>query len=326
MSSEPPVPKLSGAAQADGSSLTEMLSMLDVATTLRRAREQAEAQLDHEQTVAELRRRLLATAEATGERVTEAEVDAAIERYFSTRFEFAEPPRSFKKFLAWVWVRRVLVITMGLLLAATLVLAWWLFFSPAAPLNREGRQQRALAAATARFDTVGRLLNSAARTEEAKQRAQNLIQRAATLELQEDREGLEDVAQEAERFLEFLEQDFDVLVANPTPGRKSAVIRAFDGAVSGHYLIVEAIGKSGKALSRSIRDAEQGDKIVTVTRWGEQVPKGVYERLGRDKREDSILDERLFARKQRGAIRLEIVMQDDTGSPLVRGRQITRLK
>ncbi len=326
MSSKPPATTPSGAAKADGTSLTEMLSMLDVATTLRRAREQAEAQLDHAQTVSELRRRLLATADATGEQVTAAEVDAAIERYFDTRFEFSEPPRSFKKFLAWAWVWRGWIITAGLLVLATAVFVWWLFFSQAAPLSKSGRQQRALASATSRFDSVGKSLASAARTDAARVRANDLLQRATTLEQQADAAGLQDVTQEAERFLELLEQEYEILVANPTPGRKSAVVRAYAGALSGHYLIVEAIDKDGRAVRRSIRDAEQDDKILEVKRWGEQVPEAVYQRLGRDKREDSILGERLFARKTRGAMQLQMVMLDDAGEPLVRGRQITRLK
>ena len=88
MSEERPV-----ALDPTDASMHDMLRILDVASTLRREREQAEAQLDLDTAKARLRERLLATAQAAGEPVTAAEVDTAIAEYFRRQHEFRDPPR-----------------------------------------------------------------------------------------------------------------------------------------------------------------------------------------------------------------------------------------
>ena len=83
-----------------------MLRIMDVASALRRERETAEAQLDAATAKQRLRERLLATAEAAGEPVTAAEVEAAINRYFAEQHRYQDPPAGLKNFLAHCWVQR----------------------------------------------------------------------------------------------------------------------------------------------------------------------------------------------------------------------------
>jgi hypothetical protein len=101
-------------------SMDDMLRIMDVATALRHQRETAEAQLDVATAKVRLRERLLATAAAAGEPVTAAEVDAAIEEYFRRQHEYRDPPRSWARFWAHVWVmRRSLLLAFAVLAIAT---------------------------------------------------------------------------------------------------------------------------------------------------------------------------------------------------------------
>ena len=68
--------------KAESLSLSEMMRIMDVATEIRTQRETIEKEFAVDETKRLLREKLLKTTAITGERVTEAEVDAAIEAYF----------------------------------------------------------------------------------------------------------------------------------------------------------------------------------------------------------------------------------------------------
>ncbi len=122
-----PVPSVNESAEiAEPLSLTETLRIMDVASVLRREREQAKRALDAGQVQDQLRQRLQAAAEVTGEAVTPAEIDAAIRHYYSNLHAFHEPPRSASWFLAHLYIRRVWV-GLGVLAAALGLAAWMLW-------------------------------------------------------------------------------------------------------------------------------------------------------------------------------------------------------
>jgi len=108
-------------------SLSETLRIMDVASALRREREHATRALDAEQVQEQLRQRLQATAEITGEPLSVAEIDAAIQHYYSNLHAFREPARDLRWFMAHLYIRR---FWLGLAtLVATTGLAAWLLFS-----------------------------------------------------------------------------------------------------------------------------------------------------------------------------------------------------
>ena len=86
--------------------LGDMVRMLDVATALRKERARAERELDREECRQRLRERLLASAEVTGDPVSAAEVDAAIEQYFDQRHAYRAPKLGWTRVPARWWVRR----------------------------------------------------------------------------------------------------------------------------------------------------------------------------------------------------------------------------
>ena len=112
---------------AEPLSLAETLRIMDVASVLRREREQAKRALSIDQVQDQLRHRLQAAAEVTGEAVTPAEIDAAIRHYYANLHAFGEPPRNLSWFLAHLYIRRFWV---GLAMAAAAVglTAWILQF------------------------------------------------------------------------------------------------------------------------------------------------------------------------------------------------------
>ncbi|TVQ01589.1 MAG: hypothetical protein EA381_05085 [Planctomycetaceae bacterium] len=108
-------------------SLNEMLRVMDVAREMRRNRVVAEEMFRRDEVRAELRDKLMRSAQIAGDQVTVAEIDAAIEQYFTNLHAYADPPGGFRRLVAHAWVWRNRIAAAGLALAATWGALWILF-------------------------------------------------------------------------------------------------------------------------------------------------------------------------------------------------------
>ena len=107
--------------------LVETLRVLEVARGLRQEREVAEVALARDEIRTLMRKRLMEAAVITGDKITESDIDVAIEQYFATLHTYQDPPMSLSVLLAHLWVRRFsLVIVVGLILTAWIVFSWLL--------------------------------------------------------------------------------------------------------------------------------------------------------------------------------------------------------
>lgn len=100
--------------------IEETLRVLDVARQMRQRRETAEEMFRRDDVRDQLRQKLMDAARVTGDNVTEAEIDAAIEQYFESLHTYKQPPRGLPWVLAhaWIWRGRL-----ALAAAATAVIA-----------------------------------------------------------------------------------------------------------------------------------------------------------------------------------------------------------
>lgn len=323
-----------------------MLHVLDVARTLRRDSEIVQSELNKEELLATLKERLLAAAAAAGDTVTDAEVDEAIRIYFQNLHKYSDPPRSWRVFLAHLYVRRTLLAASAALCLLLVLGVWRLFLAEGAPFSAAARQrQEAARQEAAQAAAKRQAADEAARRESALHTArQTCTDRAAVLRslteepaavenigrLEREAEAafaarqtsqLERISQDLSTLEARLREEYEVLVVTG-PGRRSGVERAFDDKSSGYYLIVEAHTSDGRVLPRDITSRETG-QTRRVTAWGEQVPRGVYERIAADKGADGAVDERLFAVKRTGWLDEEVRLAGVDGRPLARGGRIT---
>lgn len=322
-------------------SLPELLRIMDVATALRREREKAAAHLDFDEVKATLQQRLRATADEMGDPVTDAEIDAAIARYFAQLYQFREPPPSLQRTLAHLYVRRGKIAAGALVVLVLWLLVWWLFFAAAGPWSPAARRarvaerqatleadaQRRLDVVWKRFtDLLGTVL-ALAREDGARTEAQALRAEAEAARATGSAAAVEAVRSRLETLHGALAEAYEVRVVS-RPNERSGVDAYYEDdagrRLSGYYLVVEAVTPDGKVLTRRVRDSET-DQVVQVRKWGEQVPQSVYDRIAADKRGDGVVDENLFARKLRGHLDEEVVMRGGAGNgPLQRGRRITK--
>jgi len=82
------------------------LKIMDVATAVRQQREQVSKHLDIEEQKKDIIKRLKATYEVTGEKLTDEEIEAAIDSFFSGLYSFKEPEKDFSYKLAEKYIDR----------------------------------------------------------------------------------------------------------------------------------------------------------------------------------------------------------------------------
>jgi len=307
------------AAAQPSLSLEDMTRIMDVASTLRKERTTAQKQLNLDETKALLRKKLLETTKVTGARLTPAEVDLAIEQYYDNLHTFAEPPHSFSLMLAHLYVRRAMLLKW--LLAAVAIVALVTAMLGGKKVLERQRAANLWEASERHAQTI-MTLNDDPKLAMA---LQAKVAEATQARARRDFAQLKSVEADLAKQQSLYEADYQVMILSQ-PGTPSASERKYTDAdgtrTSGFYVFVEARNQDGSLRKMAVRNRETG-KMVTVERWGEQVPESVFNRLAADKKADGVLDEKLFAVKQRGQAEETIVLPDDDGQPVERRGQIT---
>lgn len=105
-----------------------------------------------------------------------------------------------------------------------------------------------------------------------------------------------------EQLRDVVRTEYDVRIVS-RPGESTGVWRRprRNPNAMNYYLIVEAIGRDGRAMARPITSEEDGT-TQTVTKWGVRVPESLYRQVEADKRDDGIVQNNILGRKPRGQI------------------------
>ena len=320
---ETPPPPQSPSKKTSSLSLSEMMRIMDVATEMRNQRETVEKEFAVDETKRILREKLLQTTAITGERVTEAEVDAAIEAYFSTLYTYHEPEGSPSLWLAHLYVRRGHLAIVGLLAVTLLVTGWWTMHIATTKFSRSARSNRKASRIESSINSDlmrARALSKDSTVIEELDRWQDQTKLARE---QLDTETLDKIKNQLAELLTQIDDAYEVRIL-ADPNEKSGFTRYFEdenGRRPAYYLIVYAKNEKGQLVRRQIENAETR-QTVTVERWAEQVPKEVYDRIAEDKKSDGILNETLFAVKERGKPNEEIRLEGSNGKPISRMAQL----
>lgn len=73
------------------------------------------------------------------------------------------------------------------------------------------------------------------------------------------------------------------------------------------YIVVEPVGSNGSLYSIDIVSEQDGGHR-TVSRWAERVDEDTYETVGRDKKDDGVVQNSIFAQKERGYLNPRYLM------------------
>jgi hypothetical protein len=99
-----------------------------------------------------------------------------------------------------------------------------------------------------------------------------------------------------------LDQSYTLRVVNE-PGELTGVWRVpeVNPNAQNYYIIVEALGASGRRITVPVENEETG-RVERASTWGLRVDKSVFDAIAADKKDDGIIQNNVFGEKPRGVL------------------------
>lgn len=280
--------------------LDDVMLAMDVVDTLRHNERLVERELGTEQRDQALIKRLREIYTAQGIEVTDAVLEEGVKALEEKRFHYTPPPASVQTWLATIYVRRdrwgkplliglalVLIVGLGYRFGTT----YW-----------ESRQASVVAEAPELLAGEVEAIRRLAKDEKALEMIQAIRARGEAAVATGDVTEIEAAVTELRTLRASLDQEYAVRIIS-RPGERSGVFRipADNPSAKNYYLVVEAIGTNGEALSLPITSEEDGS-TKTVKQWGIRVNEGDYAAVAADKQDDGIIQNRDIGIKERGLL------------------------
>lgn len=304
---------------AGAPALNETMLAMDVVDTIRHADRLVERELAGADRQARLRQRLREIYTSQGIEVSDAVLEAGIVALEEKRFLYQRSGEGWRRSLATAWVTRARWGRFALAGLGALIVAWGAWYvtvavprqREAAAITRELQQDLPAALRAENNRVLAGTQDAAPRAEAARLLAEGeAAARAGNLaEARARRTALSDLAAR-------LAAAYSVRIVN-RPGVPSAVWRvpAANPRARNHYLIVEALDRSGNPVEVPILSEEDGS-TARVSRWGIRVPEAEFERVRRDKLADGIVDQPVVGEKPAGTLDTRWTIQTGGGAIL----------
>jgi hypothetical protein len=280
--------------------LDELMLAMDVVDTLRHKELVLARELQAEDRDERLLEQLREIYSSQGIVVTDEVLEQGVKALREERFVYPQAAPSFSRTLAHAYVTRGRWgkwAGSGVAALAVAALAFQLFVR--GPALREAEEAPAeLAAAYAAVDAA---TDDPAALDAA--RAQLATGEAAIA--QRDFEAARAATAELETLNFQVNLEYDLRVVS-RPGEQSGVWREpqVNRSARNYYLIVEAIGRDGRALRLPVTSEEDG-RTRAVSAWGLRVDEATYQRVAADKGDDGIIQDAVVGVKRRGALARE---------------------
>jgi hypothetical protein len=168
----------------------------------------------------------------------------------------------------------------------------------------------ALADASVRLQTLPAQLRAAATQARDASRDRVADERIVALEraglaaaAAADEAGARRALAELEDVLRQLRISYRLRIVN-RPGEYTRLWRVpkRNSAARNYYVVVEAIGDDDRPVALPVR-SEEDNRTSTVSKWAERVDQATYEQVGADKKDDGIVQNDIFAEKEKGFLR-----------------------
>jgi hypothetical protein len=285
--------------------LDEVMLAMDVVDTLRRRERLVKRELgdlDREQDLKERLRKIYVTQ---GIEVPDHIIEEGVAALKEDRFVYEPPSGGIDVKLARMYVSRGnwgrwVLGGIGVLIAAW-ALNYFVLVAPDAALPDD------LTAAHARIVET-------AKSDNARETAERLLNAGRSALRDENTEAARAALKSLEEMQSSLEQEYRLRIVN-RPGEKSGVWRVPDvnTRARNYYVVVEAIDPTGRVLSVPITSEETG-KTARVAAWGLRVDEKTFNEVGRDKRDNGIIERDEFGYKNRGYLVPKYEMRTSGGA------------
>lgn len=315
---EAAVPAAAGGVLPDGRPLDEVMLAMDVVDTLRHADRLVERELASDQRDAQLKQRLRDIYKSQGLEVTDRILDEGVAALKEERFVYKPPEPGLARSLALIWVERGRWgrwLGYGL---GALLLVWgfrWVAFDLPAQQKAEAAA-RELVYLPKELDTEVQRIAAVAQDPDVLPQARKLAEEGHAAAKAGDIAAARAKAAELKSIRENLDQTYELRIVS-RPGERSGVYRipSVNSRARNYYVIVEAIGPNGKAMSFPVYSEEDG-RTENASRWGIRVDQAVYDKVRADKLDDGIIQNNKFGVKRKGYLTPDYVYPVQGGTIL----------
>lgn len=280
--------------------LDELMLAMDVVDTLRHRELVLERELSADDRDRRLLERLREIYTAQGIAVTDAVLEQGVRALREERFVYPGPEPGVGRALATLYVTRnrwgKWVGGLALLAAAALL---------GYQLLVRGPELRAMSELPADLDGAYQGIVVSTDDERVLGDASALLADGRAAVERRDFDEARDTVGQLRALSARLQQQYELRVVS-RPGEQSGVWRvpSENPGARNYYLIVEAIGPDGRAVTVPIRNEEDG-RTRQVRTFGLRVDEGTFERVAADKRDDGIIQESVVGVKRRGELEPE---------------------
>lgn len=284
-------------AERPPAQLDDIMLAMDVVDTLRHDQKVTDRELAEADREDDLIERLRQIYKNQGIAVPDEILRQGVKALREERFVYKPPRESFSIRLARLYVTRSRWGKWALAAAAAVALG-------IGTLAWQGHAARVELSQTipAAIERLSADITRDATVDAVRQRVASLATDGRTAARDGKAEAARAAVADLERLREEVRSEYDVRIVS-RPGESTGVWRRprRNPNAMNYYLIVEAIGRDGRAQPRPITSEEDGT-TQTVTKWGVRVPESLYRQVEADKRDDGIVQNNILGRKPRGQI------------------------
>lgn len=300
-----------GAAPTDAAPLDEVMLAMDVVDTLRHRQDLVERELDEATRNKQLIDKLRDIYHQQGIEVTDAVLQAGVSALAESRFVYTPPKPSLGVTLARLYVGRKKWGPLALAIAVVLVLGlggYFLAWQPFQQAQIENARVELAEKIPAEMDALYQSIYTDTKVTQAVTDAEAIRTRGKARAVEGDKVGAEKAVTELTALRDKLRQEYSVTIVN-REGVKTGfwTFPEVNTAATNYYLVVEAIGTDGKALTLPIVN-EENSVTENVSIWGVRVPESVYRSVEGDKRDDGIVQRKVLGVKEYGFLDVDWVM------------------
>ena len=277
--------------------LEDLMVAMDVVDTLRHRAQLVDRELDADVRRERLIEKLREIYSAQGIEVTDQVLADGVRALEEDRFKYTPPEKTFSTRLANIYVKRDKWLK-PFLLGLTLLIGLWAFYYMTAVRPDKVAQNALPDQLSERYGEVIQIADDKDVLAQAHE-----IQSSGKLALEnENHDEARSAVEELELMLVQLKSAYKLRVVQQR-GERSGVWRIPDAntGARNYYLVIEAVDSRGKVLSLPITSEESG-KTKIVSKWGVRVEESTYQRVGADKKDDGIIQNRAVGQKERGQI------------------------
>jgi hypothetical protein len=298
-------------ATAEKAPLDEVMLAMDVVDTLRHRQDLVERELAGDAREKQLIEKLRDIYHQQGIEVTDEVLRAGVKALAESRFAYTPPKPSLTTTLARAYVSRkkwgpatlaiVLLLVVGL---GGYFLAW----QPFQAAQAESARIELAEGLPKQMDALYQTIYEETKVQQAVVDADAVRSRGKALAAEGNRAGALQAIADLTVIRDRLRAEYTLKVYTKE-GERSAFWRVPDSNpdATNYYLVVQAIGSDGKALSLPITSEETG-KTETVDIWGARVPESTYRAVENDKRDDGIIERTTLGLKEYGFLDPDYVM------------------